>query len=489
MINSLLRGIAILAAVCAFSAFILFTDYTESYDDRFLPGTTLNGIDVSEDVPSAAVRKLEDSYQLEVAFRGGTTETLSGKDIGYHLADASEVEAALSSQNYLAYLKSHLNQKIERTLSGAATFDAGKLAECTASWPEMDRNSMTAPKNAYIQYRDNAFSIVPDQAGSLIDEKAFASAMQAAINQSDSALDLNASEGVYPRAEVTADSPALNADLKTLQSMSWNTVTYTLPSGKDQVLDPSTTMNWLSRNKNGKLKKKKSVWNAHIQEYVENLAESVDTVYKKHKFKTHSGKEIKLNATGYYGWRISVDDEVAQLKKDLKADQPVKRKPVYIQEEAADMTDNYGFGKNYVEVDLSSQHLWVYKKGKVILESDVVSGNQGKHQTPAGAYFILDKARNVTLRGPVVKKTAEQKKKEKEATGTVKTEYEWESPVSYWMPITYEGVGMHDANWRGAFGGSIWTYNGSHGCINLPVYFAPQIYDAVKVGPPVAVYY
>jgi lipoprotein-anchoring transpeptidase ErfK/SrfK len=141
-----------------------------------------------------------------------------------------------------------------------------------------------------------------------------------------------------------------------------------------------------------------------------------------------------------------------------------------------------------VEVNLSKQHLWMYKKGKVVLESDVVSGTSGAHATPDGAYFILDKARNVVLRGPQVKTKAKKDKKGK-VIKPAKTEYEWESPVSYWMPLTYEGIGLHDASWRGAFGGSIWTYNGSHGCINLPVSFAPKLYDKVKVGTPVAVYY
>jgi lipoprotein-anchoring transpeptidase ErfK/SrfK len=118
----------------------------------------------------------------------------------------------------------------------------------------------------------------------------------------------------------------------------------------------------------------------------------------------------------------------------------------------------------------------------------VVSGNQGAHATPDGAYFILDKARNVTLRGPEIKKKA-KKDKHGKVISPAKKEYEWESPVSYWMPLTYEGVGLHDANWRGAFGGSIWTYNGSHGCINLPVSFAPKLFRAVDIKTPVAVYY
>ena len=48
------------------------------------------------------------------------------------------------------------------------------------------------------------------------------------------------------------------------------------------------------------------------------------------------------------------------------------------------------------------------------------------------------------------------------------------------------GVGLHDLN-RSAYGGDIYMYNGSHGCINLPVDFAKQLFDVVSVGIPVLI--
>jgi vancomycin resistance protein YoaR len=125
--------------------------------------------------------------------------------------------------------------------------------------------------------------------------------------------------------------------------MDWNTVTYKLPKGK-KVLDPNTTMSWLKRDDNGTLQKKKGRWNRKIRKYVENLAEEVDTVDKKHRFKTHSGKVIKLKSRGYYGWRINQEAEIEKLTEDLASTEPVKRKPVYIQKEAASYDENYGFG-------------------------------------------------------------------------------------------------------------------------------------------------
>ena len=85
-----------------------------------------------------------------------------------------------------------------------------------------------------------------------------------------------------------------------------------------------------------------------------------------------------------------------------------------------------------------------------------------------GIYSIAYKQTDRILRGA------------KKADGT----YEYESHVDYWMPFN-GGIGLHDADWRGSFGGSIYKTNGSHGCINLPVDKAPALYELIEKGTPV----
>ena len=41
------------------------------------------------------------------------------------------------------------------------------------------------------------------------------------------------------------------------------------------------------------------------------------------------------------------------------------------------------------------------------------------------------------------------------------------------------GIGLHDASWRGSFGGTIYKNGGSHGCINLPYSKAQAIYNII----------
>jgi hypothetical protein len=107
----------------------------------------------------------------------------------------------------------------------------------------------------------------------------------------------------------------------------------------------------------------------------------------------------------------------------------------------------------------------MYVDGVLVVESDFVSGNLSKgYYTPTGAYGLTYKERNATLNGE-----------------------NYSTPVSYWMPFA-GNVGMHDATWRGSFGGSIYKRNGSHGCVNLPYSAAKTIYENITSNFPVLVY-
>ena len=122
-------------------------------------------------------------------------------------------------------------------------------------------------------------------------------------------------------------------------------------------------------------------------------------------------------------------------------------------------------GDTYVEVSLDDQHMWYIVDGDVYLESDCVTGNYGSADTPKGYYSVNAKVSPCTLKGD-----------------------DYTSYVTYWMPFIGGGWGLHDADWRSSFGGSIYKGNGSHGCVNLPPKVAKEMYSVIEVGTPVIVY-
>ena len=58
--------------------------------------------------------------------------------------------------------------------------------------------------------------------------------------------------------------------------------------------------------------------------------------------------------------------------------------------------------------------------------------------------------------------------------------------VNYWMSFLPH-YGLHDASWRDEFGGDIYEYDGSHGCVNLSYDSARTIYGLIDYGTPVIV--
>ena len=118
----------------------------------------------------------------------------------------------------------------------------------------------------------------------------------------------------------------------------------------------------------------------------------------------------------------------------------------------------------YVDISITNQELYYFEYGEVVLYSDIVTGiNDG---TPTGNFSVVNKARNVNLRGA-----------------------DYVSFVNYWIAF-YGGVyGMHDASWRSYFGGNIYKTNGSHGCVNMPYYKVQSLYNMVEIGTPVYIHY
>lgn len=155
-----------------------------------------------------------------------------------------------------------------------------------------------------------------------------------------------------------------------------------------------------------------------------------------------------------------------------------------------ELKDGYVFKNNiiqlpdtFIEVDISEQKLTMYINGEKALESFVVTGTNCISPTRTGYFYIYYKEENAILRGYDDNDILE-----------------YESYVDYWMPFD-EGIGLHDAEyhihddgtihgWRtkNEFGGQTYTYNGSHGCVNLDNETAEFIYENSEIGTRVLVH-
>ena len=170
----------------------------------------------------------------------------------------------------------------------------------------------------------------------------------------------------------------------------------------------------------------------------------------------------------------------------------------------------YDGNATYIKVNIDSQYMEFVKDGELILSSYIVSGMYNQYDTPRGTYEVLYKSRDVQLKGEIVLEgqyeeeplTEEEKAKiwdamtdeEKKApdakskiptTKKVPKKEKWDVTVSYWISFIGGTYGFHDASWRSYFGDYIYTYDGSHGCVNLPTWAAETLYNNVDEGTPV----
>lgn len=200
-----------------------------------------------------------------------------------------------------------------------------------------------------------------------------------------------------------------------------------------------------------------------LEAYVDELADRYDTVGKTRQFQTTRGDVVEVGG-GTYGNLIDREAEKEYLYQAFMEKRHEEREPIYLQEAARKGTQD--IGDTYIEVDMKTQQLYYYREGALVLESQIVTGDmRRRRQTPSMVCYIYNKQKNRVLRGPG-----------------------YASPVKYWMPVK-GGIGIHDARWRKSFGGDIYLTNGSHGCINMPLEKAEQLFNEAEIGTPVVMFY
>lgn len=177
-------------------------------------------------------------------------------------------------------------------------------------------------------------------------------------------------------------------------------------------------------------------------------------------FVTSAGKTVSLTVD-YYGQQVDNAALAEDLYFCLSSGISGTREAPY----APAAESGLPYGGSYVEVDLTRQELLVYRDGECVVSTPIVSGCVADGtRTPTGVFTIYSMVRDTWLSGPT-----------------------WYDHVDYWMAF-YGAYGLHDASWRSEFGDEIYLHEGSHGCPNLPVEVAGQVYENVGIGTHVIIH-
>ena len=431
------------------------------YKTCFLPGTIVDGMDVTgktaAEVEDAIMEQLK-GYKLTINGREDLSESITGDEVGLYAEFDDTLAKAIAAQKPMEWGKYRFGKSVNEVNTDALIrYNDEMLGEAVDSLSCMDKENMREPQDAKISdYTSGGYTIIKEDEGTELLEDKVKEAVAAAVMSLAESVDLE-EQGCYVSPSITSEDEALKTACETMNKYVGARITYQF-GDKSETLSGDEIHNWLTVNGTSV-----RINEGKATEYVKKLAASYDTAYKAKSLKTSYGKTVSITG-GSYGYKINQAKEAATLVSLIKNGEQTSREPEYSQKGASRTGNDYG--NTYVEINLTAQHLYFYVKGKLVVQSDFVSGNAAKGwSTPAGAYSITYKQRNATLKGQG-----------------------YATPVSYWMPFN-GGIGLHDANWRKTFGGTIYKTNGSHGCVNLPPAVAKTIYENISAGDPVLCYH
>lgn len=455
-------GLGAVLGVCV----LVYLGISVFFMSHFYIDTKINGTDFSAKSVKQVedyMKKQVDDYILVLKESDGRTEEIDGTDIDLEYASKGTVGKLLKEQNAFLWITA-LWDKPEIEAPIGVEYDKDKLEKVIDSLDCMDTESQVESVSAVPEFQETEFGIKEEVIGTKIDVDAFKDAVNVAISGFQSELDMKENDCYIP-PKYTKDSPEVIAARDTMNSYLGANITYDL-NPYTEVVDSSVISQWLTVDENMNV-----TFNEDgVRNYVQELANKYNTYGKTRIFTTGYGNTVEVSG-GNYGWIIDKDAEYEALLTNVRNAETVTREPNF-SSRAVSHGDN-DFGNTYAEVDLTNQHMFFFLNGQCVMQSDVVTGNPNKgNGTPQGTYTLAYKTTNTVLRG------------KKLPDGT----YEYESPVSFWMPFN-GGIGFHDANWQSAFGGSRYLTYGSHGCVNMPYDAAAQLYTYISAGTPVICHY
>lgn len=425
--------------------------------NHFFFNTEINGINVSLKTYknlSSIISDYVKNYELLLIERNGKTELIRSHDIGMQYNKDTSLNQVNRMQNPFMWVSSIFKSRqyvIKDLFSYSETLLVNKINSLSCL-----RGNIIEPRNVEFEYIDGSYKIVKEIYGNKINKNHLEKVIRKYIEEGRHTLDLDLMS-CYENPKYTIGSEKTLRTKNQLDKIVSAKITYLFGKDKEQ-LDKTTIHRWLSVDEDLEVVINKE----EVAAFINTLSKKYDTVGINREFQTSTGKIITLQG-GLYGWKIHRDEETKALINHIRQGDKIEKEPFYMQK--AFSREGNEIGNTYVEINITKQHLWFYKDGKIITQGSVVTGNPNRgHATVLGVYMLNYKQKEATLRGPG-----------------------YEAKVTYWMPF-FGNIGLHDAPWRYRFGGDIYLRNGSHGCINAPLYLAKTVFENIEEGTPIIVY-
>lgn len=431
------------------------------YRDGFSYGTYINGILATGRSVSELNESMANSHSLmefDIETSEGFYETLSlDKNIFFSDYTDSLNEIKDKQNPFLWFINFIFKRNYDA--KPVVIYDEVALSKEIDSL-EIFRKEQVIPEVSLYKSEDNGYVLINSTQGVFRVEEAKKLIFDSVIN-CETDISLLPCYTDEPLTNEWAETIDIYEKISAFQDFHMNYI-----FGNDiEKLTPSDVCEWIKVDARGDFAKD-SAGNLILDEekvgdYINELALKYDTYDTVRHFTTHDGIDVTIPMS-LFGNKIDKEAEREYLLYAYKSKIEDDRVPVYLHEEEYKGLDD--IGPDYIEVNITKQHLYLIQNNEVVLDTDVVTGNTRGHNTPQLAAKLYNQKKNAILRGPG-----------------------YESFVYYWCGV-YKGIGIHDATWRNKFGGEIYKGNGSHGCVNVPVDVMKELYSMIDVGIPVLIF-
>ena len=448
------------------------TAYAAHYQDRALPGSSLAGVQVSGQTRAelaTSLRQRVADTKITVATPSGRT-TASLADLGYKVdVDATVARVFDENSQLSSYVKALTT---DRSVGVVSTFDPQVMDSYVA---ELASTDGTPAANAKVIRAEgaSAFTVTPAVAGKTIDPASFQDVVKKAATDLVAAT-ANAKIIDLPAAVSTESAQAI-AD----QANAIVTAPVTITAeGKTFTATEQEKAAWVTVGEKDGAPTGPTVDAAKIGEWVTKQAGSVTVKPVKGVRNVNSqGAVLSVVTKAKDGVDVGNAQQVAEaLAAKLTAGQGAQEaftttvvQATWTERKIANGAQNLAYqaadGEKWIDVNLANKTMTAYVGATPAFGPISVVDGGAQTPTVTGTYKVYLKYQKQTMRG-------------ENADGT-----NYEAPDVPWVTYFYRGYALHGAPWRSSFG-----YSGSHGCVNLPVSVAKQVYDFAPLGTPVVVH-
>lgn len=465
--KNVLKGISIGFCVIGLLTAAAYLFLSWYYMGEFSYNTWINGIYCTGKSVAEVNRELSRGFtydDLTVLDLQGESHAIVVEKIDYTFDFTDSLETYKSQQNPYLWIDNLFQETEYKQIRPRINYDKDALEREVNALPFMREAAVRQTGVIKIQKTSAGYELVNGRE-QVLDRDMVQSVVSAAIDNMEPVADLRTA-GCY------ADMPLDNQMKGTLAL--WNKVRdfqdcgIVYQFGEERIpLDASVVSNWFTLAEDGGFvldeQGKPVLDEEKVKQFVAGLAETYDTLGGTREFMATRGDTVTVTG-GTYGNQIDQEAETAYLIQAFQDRITETRTPEYIQKALYQGKDD--IGDTYIEIDMTSQTMYYYVKGRCVIETPVVTGNTSlRRGTPEGVNYVYAKQRNRILRGE-----------------------DYASPVDYWLPVK-GAVGIHDASWRSKYGGEIYKNDGSHGCINTPYDAVEQLYEMVEIGTPCVMFY